>query len=194
MPSKSELQTVLKERYGINKNISQSLATEDCEQLIATLQGQPSMVKLVESFATKNADLGQNNRYHGQRRSQAEKKLKAVQAECSQLERQITNLEQNKGALVNRKQALSDESKALESEIHRLTTQNKSLSSKVQSLTTHNDELLDANEQLKKDNKDLKNVVDQIRLRLARDTKTLLQYEDSEIRKALIRLFRWTLG
>ena len=48
--------------------------------------------------------------------------------------------------------------------------------------------------QLKKDNKELKNVVDQIRLRLARDTKMLLQYEDSEIRKALIRMFRWTLG
>ena len=48
--------------------------------------------------------------------------------------------------------------------------------------------------QLKKDNKELKNVVDQIRLRLAHDTKMLLQYEDSEIRKALIRLFRWTLG
>jgi hypothetical protein len=54
--------------------------------------------------------------------------------------------------------------------------------------------LTEANTQLKKDNKDLKNIVDQIRLRLARDTKELLEYEDNEIRKALIRLFRWTLG
>ena len=74
------------------------------------------------------------------------------------------------------------------------TIENKTLSSKVQTLSTQNDELVDANEQLKKDNKDLKNIVDQIRLRLARDTKMLLEYEDSEIRKALIRLFRWTLG
>ncbi|MEQ9669030.1 hypothetical protein [Coleofasciculus sp. G2-EDA-02] len=56
------------------------------------------------------------------------------------------------------------------------------------------EELVDANEKLKKDNRDLTNIVDQIRLRLARDTKMLLEYEDSEIRKALIRLFRWTLG
>ena len=64
----------------------------------------------------------------------------------------------------------------------------------MQTLTSQNDELIDANTKLKKDNKDLKNIVDQIRLRLARDTKMLLEYEDSEIRKALIRLFRWTLG
>lgn len=37
MPSKSELQTILKEKYGINKNISQSLALEDCENLLAVL-------------------------------------------------------------------------------------------------------------------------------------------------------------
>lgn len=194
MPSKNELQVILKKQYGINKNISQPLNIEDCEQLAAILKDHPSTVKLVNSFVSKNSDLSQNNRHYGQLRSQAEKKLKAVQAEYDKLENQIAALEQVKETLNGRKQALSDESKALEVEIEKLTVQNQNLASTVQTLTTHNDELLEANEQLKKDNKDLKNVVDQIRLRLARDTKMLLQYEDSEIRKALIRLFRWTLG
>ncbi|MEM9906686.1 MAG: hypothetical protein AAF921_16840 [Cyanobacteria bacterium P01_D01_bin.44] len=187
MPSKNELQTILKEQYGINKNISQPLATEDCEQIVATLQGQPSLVKLVDSFALKNADLGRNNRHFGQLRSQAEKKLSAVKAEYHQLENQIATLEHAKQTLTERRQTL-------ETDIKQLTAQNQHLDSTVQGLTTQNDELIEANTQLKKDNKDLKNAVDQIRLRLARDTKMLLQYEDSEIRKALIRLFRWTLG
>ena len=187
MPPKSELQTILKEQYGINKNISQLLATEDCEQLIAILKAQPSMVKLVASFVAKNTDLSQNNRHYGQLRSRAEKKLETAQAEYAQLEQQITALEAAKQTLAGRKQSL-------ESEVEQLTAQTQTLGSQVQTLTTYNDELLEANTQLKKDNKDLKNIVDQIRLRLARDTKMLLQYEDSEIRKALIRLFRWTLG
>ena len=44
------------------------------------------------------------------------------------------------------------------------------------------------------ENKDLKNLVDAIKLRLTKDIQELLKYEDSEIRKALIRLFQWTLG
>ena len=187
MSSKNEFQTLLKQKYGINKNISQSLAKEDCEQLIATLAVQPSLVKLVKSFASKNSDLSQNNRHYGQLRSQAEKKFKTLQAEYNQFEEQITQLEQSKAKLAERKQVL-------DIEIAQLMTQNQGLDSKVQILTTLNDELVEANDQLKKDNKELKNVVDQIRLRLARDTKMLLKYEDSEIRKALIRLFRWTLG
>ena len=65
MPSKKELQTILREQYGNNKNISQALATEDCEQLLLMLQSQPSAVKLVNSFAEKNADLGKRNQHFG---------------------------------------------------------------------------------------------------------------------------------
>jgi hypothetical protein len=54
--------------------------------------------------------------------------------------------------------------------------------------------LIIANDELKKDNKKLKNIVDQIKLKLAIDTKQLLQYKDSEIRQGLIKLFKWTLG
>ena len=194
MASKKELQNILKEKYGINKNISQPLDTENCEQLLAILQSQPSAAKLVNCFVSKNSALSQNNRNFSQLRSQAEKKLQSLQAEYTQLEKSITDLEQSKGKLDSRKQQLSQEHQALEAEISKLSAQNQTMAAKVQTLTLQNDDLIQANDQLKKDNKELKNIVDQIRLRLARDTKKLLQYEDSEIRKALIRLFRWTLG
>lgn len=187
MPTKGTLQDTLKATYGINKNITQSLSAVECEELLTLLQDQESANKLVQSFIVKNEELSQNNRNFGQQRSQAQKKLKSLQIENEKLEKDITALQDRRGRL-------SQEQQELEEQIKQLSEQNKTLSGKVQTLTTHNDELVDANEQLKKDNKDLKNIVDQIRLRLARDTKMLLEYEDSEIRKALIRLFRWTLG
>lgn len=194
MPPKSQLQDLLKEKYNINKNITQALSPEDCEQLLLLLKNDPTAERLVEAFIGKNDELSKKNRYYGQQRSQAEKKLERLQAEHQQLQKSIEELEKANGSLGNRKEVLFAEQEALQQEIDKLTAQNQSLSSKVQTLTTHNDELVEANTQLKKDNKELKNVVDQIRLRLARDTKLLLQYEDSEIRKALIRLFSWTLG
>ncbi|ASC69491.1 hypothetical protein XM38_004180 [Halomicronema hongdechloris C2206] len=194
MPSKSQLQATLKEKYGINKNITQRLSAADCENLLNLLDTQSSAERLVEVFVDKNNELSNNNRYFGQRRSQAEKKFERLQAEHHQLQKSIAELEAKNNNLGERKQGLFEEQQALEAEINKLTSENRNLSVKVQSLTTHNDELVTANDQLKKDNKELKNIVDQIRLRLARDTKLLLQYEDSEIRKALIRLFRWTLG
>ncbi|MGP1384976.1 MAG: hypothetical protein ACTS2F_15540 [Thainema sp.] len=194
MPVKGDLQTILKEKYGINKNISQSLSTEDCEAMLLLLQNQPSAQKLVESFIAKNEELSRNNRNFGQQRSRAEQKLKDLQVEHEKLESAIAALEKTNASLGNRRGELSQEQQQLEAQIQQLTSQNRALSGRVQNLTTQNDELIDANEKLKKDNKDLKNIVDQIRLRLARDTKMLLEYEDSEIRKALIRLFRWTLG
>ena len=194
MPSKSELQSALKEKYGINKNITQPLSTEECEQLLTLLHTQPSAVRLVGSFVAKNSDLSRTNRQFGQQRSQAEKRLNALQAEYQQLEKTVADFEARNRTLGDLKGQLSQEQQALEAEIKKLSDENASLSQEMQALTTQNDELIDANEQLKKDNKDLKNIVDQIRLRLARDAKMLLEYEDSEIRKALIRLFRWTLG
>ncbi|MBE9076948.1 hypothetical protein IQ241_06500 [Romeria aff. gracilis LEGE 07310] len=166
MPSKSGLQATLKEKYGINKNITQSLSSDDCENLLNVLSAQPSAERVIRSFIEKNIELSANNRYFGQLRSQAEKKNERLQVE----------------------------NQAFKAEIDQLATENQGLGSDLQTLTAHNEELIKANDQLKKDNKELKNVVDQIRLRLAQDTKMLLQYEDSEIRKALIRMFRWTLG
>ncbi len=194
MASKDELQNALKEKFSINKNISQPLSKEECERLLALLYSEPSAAKLVESYADKNFSLGRNNANYARARNQVERKFEALQAEYLQLEKSIESIEEAKTALERRKELLEEEQKKLEAEVQSLSSKNQSLASKIQTLATQNDELTVANTQLKKENKDLKNIVDQIKLRLARDTKALLQYEDSEIRKAVIRLFRWTLG
>lgn len=194
MPAKDEIQTILKEKYGINKNITQPLSHEDCESLLVLLHNKRSAVRLVESLVEKNQELSKNNRFFGQRRSQAEAKLDKLQQENQQLERAIAEMEKANDVLGNRKSRLSTEQQELENEIQRLTSQTQRLNVKVNTLSSHNEELIEANDELKRDNKELKNHIDQIRLRLARDMKTLLQYEDSEIRKAMIRLLRWSLG
>ena len=194
MPSKNQLQTILKDQYGINKNITQSLTFEDCESLLLILQNQPETAKLVEAFINKNGELAQRNQSLGRRRWQAEKKLAKLQLETEEMEQSIAELENRNNSLGDRKSQLSEEQQALESQIQALTTQNQRLNAKVSTLSDRNEELIDANDELKRDNKELKNLVDQIRLRLARDMNSLLQYEDSELRKAMIRLLRWTLG
>lgn len=194
MASKNELQNALKENFGVNKNISQPLNKEECERLLNLLDSEPSATKLIESYADKNSHLGRNNANYAKERSQTERKFEALQAEYFQLEKSIESIEEAKTTLERRKGLLEEEQRKLEAEVQSLSSKNQSLASKVQTLTTQNDDLSVANTQLKKENKDLKNIVDQIKLRLAIDTKALLQYEDSEIRKAVIRLFRWTLG
>ncbi|NJR62876.1 MAG: hypothetical protein HC769_31265 [Cyanobacteria bacterium CRU_2_1] len=194
MATKDELQNTLKERFGINKNISQPLSKEECEEILNLLYREPSTAKLIGSYADKNNSLGRDNATYGRARSRAERRFEVLKAEYLQLEESIKSIEATKADLESKKSFLVEEQRNLEAEIQSLSSRNQTLTSKVQTLTTQNDELTEANTQLKKENKDLKNIVDQIRLRLARDTKLLLQYEDSEIRKALIRLFRWTLG
>ncbi|MBD2358899.1 hypothetical protein H6G41_30605 [Tolypothrix sp. FACHB-123] len=81
-----------------------------------------------------------------------------------------------------------------EAEIQRLSDRNQSLELQFQTITSQNNELIQINDSLKKDNKALKNLIDAIKLKLAIDVKRILQYEDSEIRKALIHIFKSTLG
>ncbi len=194
MTSKQELQNTLKEKYGINKNISQSLSQEECERLLFILSTEPSAIKIVDSFVDKNSSLGKNNALFGKMRNQAEKKLETLKSEYYELEQTIQGIETDKLALEEKKKQLEQERFKLESEVKGLATEITTLETKVKKLNYENTELFGANQQLQKDNKDLKNLVDRIRLQLAQNTKQLLQYEDSEIRKALVKLFKWTLG
>ncbi|RCJ25688.1 hypothetical protein A6S26_15210 [Nostoc sp. ATCC 43529] len=86
------------------------------------------------------------------------------------------------------------ENEKYETEIQNLSDTNKVLEIKLKGINAQNSELIHANEELKKDNKALKNLIDEIRLKLAMSTKKLLQYDDSEIRQALIIMFKSTLG
>lgn len=194
MASKDELQNTLKEKYGINKNISQTLNKEECEQLLHILASEPSAVKLAEAFALKNSNLGRNNAFYSRMRNQAESKLTILQEEHRELEESIKTLEASKGLLEDKKKQLEQDREKLETEIQRLSARNNTLDTKVKKLALEKDELVEVNDELKRDNKQLKNLVDAIRLKLAVDVKKLMQYEDSEIRKALAKWFKGTQG
>ncbi|NEQ25613.1 MAG: hypothetical protein F6K28_42445 [Microcoleus sp. SIO2G3] len=194
MASKDELQTLLKEKYGINKNISQALDKDECERLLSALENEPSIAKLARSFTEKNASLGSNNAYYSRMRNQAEKRFETLKVEYRELEESIAQLETSTTALESRKRQLELEQKQLELEIQNLSARNDGLETKVKKLASEKEELIEVNDDLKKENKALKNIIDEIRLKLAINVKKMLQLEDSEIRKALIKLFKSTQG
>lgn len=129
--------------------------------------------KAVSVFA--GAELIHRQRLQAAQKTLVTKKTKEIERKE---EEYADEIEQIKQAQV---------SKPSDSKTQDLLAKNKSLEATVKNLTL-------ANNILKKDNKDLKNIVDQIKLKLTLDTKKLLQYQDSEIRQAAIKLFKSTLG
>jgi hypothetical protein len=79
-------------------------------------------------------------------------------------------------------------------EVEQRDKEKNSLEAETKALVSKNSELVKANDVLKKDNKQLANLVHQIKLKLAKDINKLMQYEDSEIRKALAKWFKSTQG
>ncbi len=187
MASKKDLQTQLQDLYKINKNISGPLTRDECEALLLLLAVNPSVTKIVEIFADKNTSLGKNNALFGGQRWRAERQFKTLQLEFNALKDRKSSTNPLNPQLEADRQVLSIE-------MDKIAAQNKALDEKVKKLSALTDTLTDANEQLKKENKALKNIVDAIRLRLAKDVKQLLNYDDSEIRKALVKVFKSTLG
>ncbi|MDM3855153.1 MAG: hypothetical protein PT120_09700 [Aphanizomenon gracile PMC649.10] len=137
MASKGQLQTILMEKYGINKNISAALNKEECEQIIDILDSEPITVKLIESFAEKNAGLRKNNASLGSRRYHAETKLSSLQSEYLELQESIKNIELLKSESSLRKQELQQETRKLEEDIKRITKENKNLKTKVNTLSSN---------------------------------------------------------
>lgn len=75
-----------------------------------------------------------------------------------------------------------------------LQNQTKILDSQNSKLAKTNEQLVEVKDKLEKENRSLKNLVDAIRLRITIDGGKLLQYEDSEIRKALSKWFKGIQG
>ena len=75
-----------------------------------------------------------------------------------------------------------------------LQNQTKILDSQNSKLSKTNEQLTVVKDQLEKENRNLKNLIDAIRLRITIDGGKLLQYEDSEIRKALSKWFKGIQG
>lgn len=68
------------------------------------------------------------------------------------------------------------------------------LNKQIVELKTKIGKLIETNDSLKKDNKNLKNIVDEIRFKITVEFKHLLQLQDGDIKKGLVRLLKSTLG
>lgn len=68
------------------------------------------------------------------------------------------------------------------------------LNKQIIELKTKICKLVETNDSLMKDNKNLKNIVDEIRLKITQEFKHLLQLQDSDLKKGLVKLLKSTLG
>ena len=130
-------------------------------------------------------------------RSQADqKRLVTIKSkQISEYKAQIQNLEkQIQEPEISPSSDSKKQIKELTDKNTKLIKDNTLLTEKNKELTSKNTKLTKANNFLKKDNKDLKNIVDEIKLKLAIEIKYLLQLENSEIKKGLFKLLKSTLG
>jgi hypothetical protein len=138
--------------------------------------------RAISSFA--GVELIKRQRLQAAQKSLVTKKNKEIELKAQEYAAKVDQFNKS------RKQEIEK----YESEIDKISQKNNILEIEIQKIYSQNTKLTDVNEQLKKDNRELKNLVDQIKLQLAISTKKILQYEDSEIRKAVITFFKWTLG
>jgi uncharacterized protein (DUF3084 family) len=192
--SKADLQTALKNRYGINKNISQVLTQSECQHLLTLLDSDSKAVKLIESLVDKNSDLGNRNRQFGREREQAKQRLAQAKAEYDTLQAEIAQIEDSNQTLGQRKRQLEQETTTLQAQVDRLTARSQQLEGQVKTLNSENRELVNVNDELKQDNRRLKNLLDAIRLKFSQEMRQVLKTEDSEIRKAIVKLYKSILG
>ena len=61
METKSALQSQLKAKYGINKNMSATLNRDECEVMLEQLDQNPAVAKLVAAYVEKNNALRKSN-------------------------------------------------------------------------------------------------------------------------------------
>ena len=80
------------------------------------------------------------------------------------------------------------------SDYYALTALAAAILAQVKELEVDNRSLIKVNAELKKDNKSLKNIVDSIRLQIAKDMKGILKNQDSDLRQAILKLFKSTQG
>jgi chromosome segregation ATPase len=128
------------------------------------------------------------------RKTDLETKINSLALQNNELSQVNENFKKDKIELLKVKDELGKDKNELEKIQERIEKDKIELSRVNQQLKKDKTELSKVNEELKKDNKDLKNILDAIKLRLAIDVKNLLRYEDSEIRKALIKWYKSTLG
>lgn len=122
-------------------------------------------------------------------------RLQAAQkGEVTKKNKKIEKKTQENADLESKVRILTSEKRELIESNGQLRRDSKDLIEVNNQLKKDNKNLIEVNDQLKRDNKDLKNLVDAIKLKLAIDVRQLMQYENSEIRKALAKWFKSTQG
>ena len=96
MPAKEaevyDIANKLKEIYGINKNISNSLSQEQKEELLFLLENNKTIFTLTQSFVAKNNELANNNRQYGRQREAARRNLVDEQERNNELSTEVSQL------------------------------------------------------------------------------------------------------
>jgi hypothetical protein len=196
MAVKAELQNILKERYGINKNISQPLSALECQQLIRLLSSETGVAKVVESFIDKNKELVTKNQQLGKRNVKLVEKVEVEQEKATVLQNELklARMElQNRQGGVSSIPNPSEES-GIDNQVPVLTDRLKMLEREMNTLASDNKKLVEVNDDLKKDNNEMKNIVDAIRLRFSLEVEQVLESDNNGIRKAITQMYRSVLG
>ena len=96
MPAKKaevyDIANKLKEIYGINKNISNSLTEEQKKDLFFLLENNETVLTLTQSFVAKNNELANNNRKYGRQRETAKRNLVDERERNNELNTEVSQL------------------------------------------------------------------------------------------------------
>jgi predicted nucleic acid-binding Zn-ribbon protein len=196
MAVKAELQNILKERYGINKNISKPLSVVECQQLITLLSSETGVAKVIESFIDKNEELANTSRKLGKRNVKLAKEIEVEQEKATVLQNELKLARME---LQNRQGGVSpipnpSEASSIDNQVPILTDRLKMLEREMNTLASDNKKLVEVNDELKKDNNEMKNIVDAIRLRFSLEVEQVLKSDNNGIRKAIIQMYKSVLG
>lgn len=199
--TKQELQGILKDRYGINKEISKSLSVDECRCFITLLSSDASAIKIVNALIAKNRELAVNNQQLGRRYSkelekkEEELKKEKEKAQLLQNELQLARMENNgQNGTANQENNPSQGRGILENRIATLAAQAEALEKQMTSLAGDNQKLVEVNDDLKKDNRDMKNIVDAIRLRFSLEIEQIMEQDDAQLRQAILKMYQSVLG
>ncbi|WP_036489641.1 hypothetical protein [Myxosarcina sp. GI1] len=85
-----DITDVLKQSYGINKNITDTLTKKQAEELLSLLENNETVLAFARAIVAKNNWLANNNRSYGRQRKAAEIELTARSEEL-EAEREKSN-------------------------------------------------------------------------------------------------------
>lgn len=99
-----------------------------------------------------------------------------------------------KGMVTKKNNALDSQKQQFSIVIEKFGEQKQELDKKLKDADVEREKLIEINNLLKQDNKYLKNLIDAIRLELTQNLYVILKSKNSDIRQAVAKLIKSTLG